>query len=313
MARVQPSRLALDWVTRAVRYDRGHRLSPASPLFCHLGRYPKPTALELDVHDGFEVGIVLTGEEERHYQDHTVCCRPGDVWLCAVYEPHGWRVTSSDTKNVVLVFLLDFLGEEMLGDVSWLDLFAVPPRQRPLVSGEEMRQQMLAIGWELREEITQKRRYWWSSVRLHLLRMLLTLARQWRPRRADRWGPEGSLLLHANDLSRIMPAVTLIYHHPDRRVTTEEAAVACGFSRSHFNRIFARTMGMSFGEFGLRARLAFAAHLLLTTRLPIESIATHAGFANAGHLHRAFVRHYGCRPGRYREQAQSGPSKGSRG
>jgi AraC-like DNA-binding protein len=59
-------------------------------------------------------------------------------------------------------------------------------------------------------------------------------------------------------------------------------------------------MGLSFGKFCRRARLAYAAQLLLTTDLPVEAVARTAGFSDASHLHHSFVETYGATPARYR-------------
>jgi AraC-like DNA-binding protein len=63
-------------------------------------------------------------------------------------------------------------------------------------------------------------------------------------------------------------------------------------------------MGTSFGQFSLRARLGYAAHRLLASDLTVEAIAQRAGFVDASHFHRTFVRHYGCTPRTYRERAR---------
>jgi len=37
---------------------------------------------------------------------------------------------------------------------------------------------------------------------------------------------------------------------------------------------------------------------------PVEAIARNAGFVDGSHLHRAFVRHYGCTPREYRARQE---------
>jgi transcriptional regulator GlxA family with amidase domain len=61
-------------------------------------------------------------------------------------------------------------------------------------------------------------------------------------------------------------------------------------------------MGLTFGKFALRNRVAHAASVLLSTDLPLEAIAGEYGFGDASHLHHAFVKQYGCTPVQYREQ-----------
>jgi AraC-like DNA-binding protein len=69
-------------------------------------------------------------------------------------------------------------------------------------------------------------------------------------------------------------------------------------------------MGVSFQTFRRRARVAYAATMLITTNLPTEAIAERAAFSDASHLHRSFVQEYGCTPGQYRDQAQAGARRG---
>jgi AraC-like DNA-binding protein len=105
-------------------------------------------------------------------------------------------------------------------------------------------------------------------------------------------------------LEKIMPAVRLVQSHPTRRLSLREAAATCGLSVSQFGYLFRRLMGLSFGKFCMRARLAYVAQLLLTTDLPVEAIADAARFSDASHLHHAFVGVYGTTPARYRREGQ---------
>jgi len=291
----QRTRVDLEWVGRGRRPD--YQLTPAHPVFAHLHHHPQPTSLQVDLHTGFEVGVVLTGEQERRVADQVVSLRPGDVWLCAMWEPHGWSVTAPDTRELILIFLPEFLGEEMLGGVPWTSVFSAPPGARPRATTAATRESVLSIGRELWREIEERQQAWLSAVRLNLVRLLLTVSRHWGPRsHADRER------VHPTTISRIMSALDMIHRPPLRRVSVTEAAAACGLSRSQFDLLFRKSMGMSFGRFGLRARLAFAAGQLLTTELSGDMIAARSGFADASHLHRAFVQAYGCTPAVYRRQ-----------
>ena len=89
------------------------------------------------------------------------------------------------------------------------------------------------------------------------------------------------------------------------KVSGPAVAAACALSPSRFYHLFRNAMGISFGRFALRARLAFAAQHLLYTDHSIRRIADEAGFVDCSHLHRSFVRHYGCAPGEYRARHHS--------
>ena len=287
----------LDLLSRAEQSD--FHLTTAAPLWAHTELYPSPFPLYCDIHAGLEVGIVLTGREEMRLEGSVIQGAPGDVWLCAMWEPHAFHSPVPETTNVVLVFLPSFLGEEMLGDIPWLSLFAVPPSKRPRVSSPDIREAALAIGRELRHEIQRKDPGWQSLVRLDLLRLLLYLSRGWNPPSLRQPGRRG----YAGSLRRIMPALTLVHEHNPETISVAQAACACGLGRSRFTTLFRQTAGVSFGKFRQRARLAYVAHLLRATGLSVEDIAAEAGFADSSHLHRSFVKYYGCTPGRYRDQA----------
>ncbi len=274
-----------------------YHLTPDSPLWAstHLHTYAGPPAIS--IHAGLELGIVLAGREEIELDDCLIQGDPGDVWLCAMSEPHRYRVVEPNTLNLVLVFLPAFLGEEMLGDKPWLTLFAIPPAHRPRVTTGELRATVLAIGRELRREVEQRDDGWQCAVRLSLLRLLFYLSRDWRYP-----GSEGAGRAYLGNLRRIMPALTLVYEVPPRPVSREEAARACNLGPSRFTMLFRETMGINFQTFRRRTRIAYAATLLLTTNLPLDTIAARAGFSDASHLHRSFVQDYGCTPGGYRDQ-----------
>jgi len=243
--------------------------------------------LDIHMHAGVEVGIVLEGRQERHHEGLVYEVGPGGVWLCGMWEPHGWRVVSRGSTDVVVQFQPEFLGDERLCRLPWLRLFAAPPRDRPRVRGRETRARVFALGRELYEEISLKRPGWECLVRLDLLRLLATLSRNWSPPTGV--GPR--LSPPAHDLRRILPVVEVVSARPGSRLSVLNAAEICGLSRSQFSLVFRRTMGLTYSGFRLRARLAVAAQQLLSTGQPIEAIARETGFVDGSHLHHAFLKH----------------------
>jgi AraC-like DNA-binding protein len=282
----------------ARRYE--YDLSADSPVAATERTFTAPTATEVDVHEGLEVGVTLSGAQERHWGEWVETVGVGDVWLAGMWEPHGWRILTPGTHNVVLTFLPVFLGDELLGDDPWLTLFAVPPQARPRVSSAEMRRQTLAVGWEIYYEIHRQPYGWQTALRLDLLRILLVLRRAWTP--PTTFSPATSPV---NDLGRVMPALRLLHDDPQGLTTVAQAAAACSLGSSQFASIFRRTMGVTFGRFRTRAKLSGAAQLLLASSHSIEAIAHRTGFASGTHLHDAFLRHYGCTPGQYRQRHRS--------
>jgi len=264
---------------------------------------PAPSGpLTMDIHQGMEIGIVLRGSIERHFEDFVHLAKPGDLHLCSAWEPHGWRVRRDNSSQVVLIFLAEVIEAKPFREIPWLSFFTLPPTQRPRTNSPEMRKDIVSIGWRIHREVRGQPRAWPTAVRLYLHDLLLTIYRHWTP--ADRSALGAPV--PASRFSRVMPAVTMVYGDPARHFSAEEAAAACGLHRSRFNTIFQQTMGVAFQDFRRRARLASVAHLLLTTDLPTDTIAEATGFSDGSHLHRTFVQYYGCTPGRYRATHRHG-------
>jgi AraC family transcriptional regulator len=70
---------------------------------------------------------------------------------------------------------------------------------------------------------------------------------------------------------------------------------------AHLAREFRRRFGVPIGEYARRLRLDAAAARLATTDDPLAAIAFESGFAHQSHFTRAFKRHTGLTPARYRE------------
>lgn len=285
--------------------DRG--LGPDQPFAGRVRQHPHPTALQLEIHQGFEVGVVLSGRVERHSDGFVLLASAGDVWLNPPWEPHGWRVVAAGTTDAVFYFLPEFISDQIFEGPRYLSLFWAPVAERPRVLTIEQREAVLAVTRFLVRELEEKRRGWRSAAQLCLLGLLHTLGRDWEPRSQ----PAVSERVRAADLERISPALRLVYECQDRRVPIPEAAAACRLSSSQFRQLFRQTMGLGFGSFCRRTRLALVAHLLLSTDLTVEESAGNAGFVDGSHLHRLFVKRYGCTPAEYRDYAVRPPQTGA--
>jgi AraC-like DNA-binding protein len=275
-------------------------------LWATCGNSSPDGSLRIHSHGRIEFGIVLAGLHEIHFASHVTKCRPGDAWLCAAWEPHGFRSMVHNTRVVVLRFMTDFIGEELIGPISWLTLFAVPPDRRARVADDETRRSVIMAGQFMCREISRRPLHWEEAVRFELLCVLVQLSREWWTSHAAR-GPAPSV--SADRLAQIMPALSLVNAAPWRDVRVPEAAAACGLSLPGFHRIFRQTVGMTFGRFRQQARLSLAAHLLLNTNRTVATVAAEVGFVDDSHLRRRFRAEYKCTPSQYRHRSQSPSSE----
>jgi len=260
------------------------------------------------MHHTFEVGILLGGQEERHFEGLTRAVEAGDVWWSAAWEPHGWRTTVPPSDELVIHFVPELLGDAELDGISWLSFFAVPPDERPVVGTPETRRRVLALGGELADEFRMRGWAWRDRARCSLLSLLVTMGRESGLARGN-WRWPGS---PTSGLVRIMPAIELVHADLGARLPLRTAAEICGFSPSWFRALFSKTIGMPYSRFERRARLAHASRLLLGTDGTIEAIGEQAGFADGSHFHRAFLEHYGCTPTEFRVQGRQIRSRGDR-
>ncbi len=278
-----------------------HEWAPHRALeaVAHVWEHPRRT--EFDVHAGLEVGVVLRGEEVRTFPDGTERrFRPGEVWLHPMWEVHGVRIAEADTHVVIVMFLPELLGDQLLGDLPWLTLFCAPAKQRPWVTEERTRRRVLDLGQHLWQEIDEQALGWSTSVQLWLVQLLLELRRGWVQE-----GASG----YARDLSLVLPAITALHGESARWVSLSEAAALSRLSRPYFSRLFRRCTGLSFHRFLLRTRTAQAAERLRYSQVSVEAAATEFGFVDGSHLHRHFVKLYGCTPAEYRRQNRHRPER----
>lgn len=291
-----------------------------------------------DAHPGFELAILVAGRQERHAPGYSMNMVPGDVFLSPAWEPHGWRNLAEYTKVVNIHFLPEFLGNAEFAGDSWLSMFACSSYERPRVQGDEMRAKALAIAQELsagaavqveerwpldapgdvKQPVVEVRRSigretaglplaWEDETRLTTLRLLLLLFRGWTHRDKATLGR----LARPSDLAQIMPAIkrAIPGEASASRVSMHDAAEACNLSPTTFRRLFRRTMGVTFGSFERKQRIAMAERLLLRTDLPLVTIAGRCGFTNLSHFHRTFKTMYRETPGQYRNAARNNVSR----
>jgi AraC-like DNA-binding protein len=262
----------------------------------------RPWRLNGHVHSGLEISLVLSGRIDLYFPlpGEEVSCRPGEAWVCGVWEPHEWRIAEPGTRSVSLVFSPGLAATLADDDPPYLDLFSdsVSRHKRPVDSTQ--REALLALGSALARESQQRGPFWQAMARLDLLRILGEYSRAAgvlspQPPRPGA-SPGGS------SLDRIVPAIRLAHMSPARPVPVARAAAACALSASQFGRVFRGAMGISYAKYCLRVRLALAAHRIVHTESTLDTVAADTGFFDVSHLAKAFARNYGCRPSEYRRR-----------
>lgn len=280
-----------DYVVPYVSAD----LSSASPVVVHNNIHVRYGVSQYDMHYGLELGIVLAGRMRRFYRDWKMDLQRGEVWMCGMWEPHGFEVIKSRCRVLVLVIwpaMLSTMRFEENPELNLLRPFLSAPEFRPKASGSN-RKEILQIANRILkvQSYEQSRRRLW--LRLLLMELLMILQEGWE------YSSE-TKPMYSESFSRINPAVQLAVK-ARKMVTVQEASHACRMSRNYFSRMFESMMGLSFASFAIRYRLSRSAEELLQTDKPIKAIARGWGFTDTSHFCHRFSEHYGCLPGQYRK------------
>src|SRR5687768_15821101 len=113
---------------------------------------------------------------------------------------------------------------------------------------------------------------------------------------------------HETYRHRILKVQLFIQEHLDEDLSLERLARLAHFSPFHFHRLFRALVGEGVYEYVRRLRLERAAVLLKSTDRDVTAVAFDAGYETHEAFTRAFRRHFGLAPSRYRV-AEGAPSE----
>ncbi|WP_372659096.1 helix-turn-helix domain-containing protein [Hydrogenophaga sp.] len=85
-------------------------------------------------------------------------------------------------------------------------------------------------------------------------------------------------------------------------LSIDDLALATGFSRTQFVRLFKNTFACTPYQYILQARLEHARNLVLGSALPLTAIAEDSGFSSQSHMTTAMVRSFRVTPGQLRRE-----------
>ncbi|HZF38509.1 MAG TPA: AraC family transcriptional regulator [Blastocatellia bacterium] len=231
-------------------------------------------------HDQFAIGVMTFGAHRSWSGIGPVQASAGDVITANPGEIHdgipldgnarGWRMIYFDTGLVGRE-----IEEEIVGEVE----IARPVVRDPL---------LVRTFTHLFECLTAHK-----SDRLateeNLLRCLIYLLRRHGTARPSSRGASPC----------VVKAIQRLDSTPERSFSLAELASLTGVSRFQLLRGFAREIGITPHAYLVQRRVRLARQLLAAGQTPAQA-AAQAGFADQSHLTRAFVRHLGITPARYR-------------
>lgn len=102
-----------------------------------------------------------------------------------------------------------------------------------------------------------------------------------------------------NASDRLKKVLLYIRENYDQEISVQTAASVCGFSESHFMKLFRLLTGSSFTQYLKNYRLEIAAQQLLKGDQKITEISQNTGFHNLSYFTRSFTEKYGMTPKKY--------------
>ncbi|SDK18210.1 AraC-type DNA-binding protein [Catalinimonas alkaloidigena] len=252
-------------------------LSEAKPIHVLVNRHQDLQDRWFDMHYEFEVGVLISGRMKRQYLAHERLLQPGEVWLCGMWEPHGFELLELPCELVVFVIDPRYVAGSQLLNRDVLTPFQLEAAARPQIPPER-RPEVVALAQHAKALFERQVDADWAK--LLFFQLMLLLLEHWQP-------PAQHVRNFALEES-IQPALRLVFEER-RLITTAEAARCCHLSQSGFRTRFQDLMGTSFSDFALQYRLRGALAQLKDRGDTLEAVAEAWGFADASHLHK-YVR-----------------------
>lgn len=231
-------------------------------------------------HDQFAIGVIAFGAHRSWSSVGLVEASAGDMITANPGEIHdgipldgnarGWRMIYFDPDLVRRE-----IREEIVGGVEIV---------RPVI-----RDPLLARTFTHLFECLTVPKSDRLAIEENLLRCLIYLLRQHGTAQSSSRGASPC----------VMKAMQRLDSAPERSFTLAELAELTGVSRFQLLRGFAREIGITPHAYLVQRRVCLARQLLAAGQTPSQA-AIQAGFADQSHLTRAFVRHLGITPARYR-------------
>lgn len=98
------------------------------------------------------------------------------------------------------------------------------------------------------------------------------------------------------EYGKLRPAKRILDIHYDLDIPISQLAAACGFSETHFRRLFQKEFHCSPLEYRLEKRFMKAKDLLLAGELSVSQISSKVGFSDVNYFSRMFKQRFGVSP-----------------
>ena len=242
-------------------------------------------------HDSYEILIVLKGSAKVHVEGHVSVLGEDDILVINPLEGHA-TLLLEDPTILILMHLNAGIFSGL--DAGKIITFSCQSSAETRNQGAfpSLRYYFALIYQELCKNERESRLYAAGAVQLFcavLLRNYSNKSPKIRTAKSSR-----------RQLHALRTIMTYTEKHFKDKPNLDELAQLVGMNRTYLSTFFRSHAGISFYEYLTRKRLAYAAHLLNNTDMPVLEIAMESGFPDAKALSTSFRHYFNCSPGQYR-------------
>ena len=272
---------------------------PSFPYTVYKGIIPAFfPSYPLHWHDEMELIYISSGQGVITIQSHSYIVKSDDIVIVPPQMVHSIEQHSKSQMeyfNILFQFsLLNYSANDACYEKYFKPLYChtkLPPLY--LASEVELNRLLRPHIMYLIENRKKSNTGDELMVKSHLFAMMHHITRHSSPTSCA----ELSLKNNYDKLKNLLLYIQADYNRP---ITVKDAAAVCGFSQSHFMKLFKELTGKSFSQYLIDYRLETAARQLVETSDKIIDLAENVGFHNVSYFSRAFHSKYGETPSSYR-------------
>lgn len=161
------------------------------------------------------------------------------------------------------------------------------------------KQTIKEMTFETYDVFKQRRVLWEEMINAGLYRLLLFIAAAARERRSPKT-PQETRAREKRRKAMVQEAKDFIRDNMDRHITLADIAAHLEISACHLSHIFSRESGFTLSSYLTQVRMQKAAELLGDPAAQVAEVAYAVGYEDANYFSKAFRRHFGYSPSRYR-------------
>lgn len=271
------------------------------PVSCskHIQKYRSGDSLHF--HNILEIGYCYQGSGLFFVDNNIIPFSKGDVSFILPDQPHiaqspaenpsYWSFVSVDTDRM----FCDNAGYKAAAPIVYFR------RSAPSILSKSEHENVTEIVRLIIDEMEKQPTNYRLTVKNLLLVLLLMIGRLCQEGNIEKY-EDGQT---AGNILQVSPSIYFISTHYQESICTEQLAMMCNLSNTHFRRVFKRSMGYTPSEYLMKVRMDMAASMLKSTSSAIAEVAVSVGYDTLSSFNRNFQKRFHLSPRDYRNQFNS--------